>query len=86
MLLAGGETKPRRRAVARPAPPALDLFASWSGLRDLMGLAVLAAIGAVVHGSAVLALFGPQWLARLRCRRAGATTTTHKPLPALPPE
>jgi putative peptidoglycan lipid II flippase len=59
--------------------PALDLFASWGGLRDLMGLALLAAIGAMVYGGAVLVLFGPQWLARLRRRRAGAGK-------AVPPE
>jgi putative peptidoglycan lipid II flippase len=59
--------------------PVLDGFASWRGLRDLMGLAVLAAIGAVVYGGMVLALFGPQWLARLRRRRAGAAERPQPP-------
>src|SRR5262249_28584609 len=49
---------------------ALDLFAG-SRLRDLFALVLLAAAGAVVYAGIVLALFGPQWLAQLRRRRAG---------------
>jgi len=51
--------------------PALGLFAG-RGARDLMGLAVLAALGAIVYGGVVLLLFGRQWIARLRRRRAAA--------------
>jgi len=51
--------------------PALELFAG-RGARDLMGLAVLAALGAIVYGGVVLLLFGRQWIARLRRRRAAA--------------
>ncbi len=51
--------------------PALELFAG-RGARDLMGLAILAALGAIVYGGVVLLLFGRQWIARLRRRRAAA--------------
>lgn len=64
--------------------PVIDLLASWGWLRDLMGRAVLAALGAVVYGGVVLALFGPQCIARPRRRRAAAAD---RPVPpALPPE
>jgi putative peptidoglycan lipid II flippase len=63
--------------------PALRAFAGWGGWRDLLALVLLAAAGAVVYGGIVLALFGPQWLAQLRRRRAGAANT---PLPQMPPE
>jgi putative peptidoglycan lipid II flippase len=62
--------------------PALGLFAAWGRLADLMGFAVLAAIGAAVYVGVVLALFGRQWLARLRRRRAAID----RPLPDAPLE
>jgi putative peptidoglycan lipid II flippase len=40
----------------------------WSSLRDETTLALLAAFGGLVYGGAVIALFGPQWLAALRGR------------------
>jgi putative peptidoglycan lipid II flippase len=55
--------------------PLLDLFAGWGRWRDLMALVVLAAIGGGVYVGIVLALFGRQWLAQLRRRRAGASGT-----------
>jgi putative peptidoglycan lipid II flippase len=55
--------------------PVLDLFAGWGRWRDLIALAVLAAIGGGVYVGVVLALFGRQWLAQLRQRRAGASGT-----------
>jgi putative peptidoglycan lipid II flippase len=48
--------------------PVAKLFADRATLRDEATLAVLAAIGAVVYGGAVFALFGREWLARLRRR------------------
>lgn len=49
--------------------PVASLFQSWSRLRDAATLTVLAVIGALVYGGAVIALFGRQWLAALRRRR-----------------
>jgi putative peptidoglycan lipid II flippase len=63
--------------------PVLDLFAEWGRWRDLLALLVLAAIGGAVYVGLVLALFGRQWLAQLRQRRAGANKP---PPPTLPPE
>jgi putative peptidoglycan lipid II flippase len=62
--------------------PVLALFAAWGRLADLMGFAVLAAIGAAVYVGVVLALFGRQWLARLRRRR----DAIDRPLPDSPLE
>jgi len=59
--------------------PVARLFASWPSWRDESTLAVLVAIGAVVYGGVVLALFGPQWLASLRARKPPPGP------PALPP-
>ncbi len=50
--------------------PIQSWLSSWPRLRDETALAALAGIGAVVYGGAVLALFGPQWLAAWRRRRA----------------
>ncbi len=50
--------------------PVAALFASWPRLRDEATLATLAGIGAVVYGGAVMALFGPRWLAALRRARS----------------
>ena len=50
--------------------PVASLFQSWPRLRDEATLTVLAVIGALVYGGAVIALFGPQWLAALRRRRS----------------
>jgi putative peptidoglycan lipid II flippase len=46
--------------------PVADFFSMWPTLRDEMTLLALAAIGGVVYGGVVLALFGRQWLAMLR--------------------
>jgi putative peptidoglycan lipid II flippase len=44
--------------------PIAALLSAWNGPRDMAELAALAAIGAVVYGGLVLALFGPQWRKR----------------------
>jgi putative peptidoglycan lipid II flippase len=49
--------------------PVERLFASSSTWHNVGTLAVLAAIGALVYGGIVLALFGRQWLAMLRARK-----------------
>ena len=49
--------------------PVAGLFAGRTLLRDESTLAVLAMIGAAVYGGLVLALFGKDWLARLRRRK-----------------
>jgi putative peptidoglycan lipid II flippase len=59
--------------------PALAAFATWGHWRDLFALVLLAAAGAVVYGGLVLALFGRQWLAQLRRRRAGAAADKAPP-------
>jgi len=61
--------------------PALDLFAGAGRWRDLFGLVLLAAAGGAVYTGIVLALFGRQWLAQLRRRRAGAGEGEAKPPP-----
>jgi putative peptidoglycan lipid II flippase len=48
--------------------PVAALFAAWPTHGDEATLAVLTAVGAVVYGGMVLALFGPQWLAAWRRR------------------
>jgi putative peptidoglycan lipid II flippase len=48
--------------------PVATWFAGRATLREEATLAVLAAIGAIVYGGAVLVLFGSEWLARLRRR------------------
>jgi putative peptidoglycan lipid II flippase len=52
--------------------PITALFAGRPTLRDELALGSLAAIGAVIYGSAVLVLFGRDWLARLRRRSLAA--------------
>ena len=54
------------------AGPVASIFSAWPRLRDEATLALLAGIGALVYGGAVMALFGPQWLAAWRQR--GRTT------------
>jgi len=49
--------------------PVARLFDGRHGLRDLITLAVLAAIGGVVYGGIILALFGRSWLKVFRARR-----------------
>jgi putative peptidoglycan lipid II flippase len=66
--------------------PALDLFAASGRWRDLFALVLLAAAGGAVYVGVVLALFGRQWLAQLRRRRAAAGAGGMKPLPELPVE
>jgi putative peptidoglycan lipid II flippase len=51
------------------AAPIARLFDGWLHLRDVAALAVLAAIGGVIYGGLVLALFGRRWLAAFRARR-----------------
>jgi len=48
------------------AGPVAAWSAAWPGLRDEVTLAVLAGLGAVVYGGAVLALFGRAWLRAFR--------------------
>jgi len=55
--------------------PVVELWGSLPALRDAAALATLAAIGAVVYGGLVMALFGPQWLAALRRRRGRNVAT-----------
>jgi putative peptidoglycan lipid II flippase len=66
--------------------PALDLFADAGRWRDLSGLVLLAAAGGAVYAGIVLALFGRQWLAQLRRRRAGAGEAKPLPDPLVPLE
>jgi putative peptidoglycan lipid II flippase len=47
--------------------PVLGALQGWA-LREEAALAVLAAVGAVVYGSCIAALFGPQWLGMFRRR------------------
>jgi len=58
---------------------ALTAFAGWGRWRDLMGLALLAAVGGAVYAGIVLALFGRQWLAQLRRRRSVAAAVQAPP-------
>src|SRR6202142_649 len=51
--------------------PVAHLFEGWQRLRDVMELAVLAAIGGGVYAGIVIALFGPRWLTAFRARRRG---------------
>jgi len=51
------------------AAPVAHLFADWQRLRDVATLALLAAIGGVVYGGIIIALFGARWLAAFRARR-----------------
>jgi hypothetical protein len=53
--------------------PVAAWFAGRATLRDEATLAVLAVVGAIVYGGVVLALFGSDWLARLRRRAARPT-------------
>jgi putative peptidoglycan lipid II flippase len=48
--------------------PVAHLFEGWQRLRDVAALAVLAAIGGIVYGGIIVALFGPRWLEALRAR------------------
>jgi putative peptidoglycan lipid II flippase len=64
--------------------PVLALVAGWGRFNELIGLVLLAAVGGAVYVGVVLALFGRQWMAQLRRRRASASTATS--LPHLPPE
>jgi putative peptidoglycan lipid II flippase len=57
--------------------PVARLFADWTSWREESTLAVLALIGGAVYGTAIVALFGRQWLAALRTRK-------HPP-PEVPP-
>jgi putative peptidoglycan lipid II flippase len=50
------------------AEPAAYLFADWTRLRHVATLAALAAVGGIVYGGVVLALFGRTWLTAFRAR------------------
>ncbi|MFN3656951.1 MAG: murein biosynthesis integral membrane protein MurJ [Pseudolabrys sp.] len=50
--------------------PAARLFDVAHALRDVVTLAILVAVGLVVYGGLVLALFGPAWLKIFRARRS----------------
>jgi putative peptidoglycan lipid II flippase len=58
--------------LALAAPPVIRICASFGGLRHVAALLILAALGGVVYGGAVTAMFGSRWLAGLRRRRARA--------------
>jgi putative peptidoglycan lipid II flippase len=49
--------------------PVMRWLAGAHGLRDLIALAVLGTIGAVVYGGIILTLFGSAWLKVFRARR-----------------
>jgi putative peptidoglycan lipid II flippase len=49
------------------APPVVRFFSGWAA-RDLVTLAVLAAIGGTFYAGVVLAIFGRRWLAAFRAR------------------
>ena len=59
--------------------PLAGLFGGFPSLRDPMTLAALAAIGAIVYGGMLMALFGREWLALYR-GRARASAGTAEPL------
>jgi putative peptidoglycan lipid II flippase len=46
--------------------PVGALFAGWPSMRDETALLVLAVIGAIIYGIAVLALFGREWRAMMK--------------------
>jgi putative peptidoglycan lipid II flippase len=52
--------------------PVAALFRHWALWREEVTLAALAAIGGVVYGGAILALFGRQWLTAFRRRSQGS--------------
>jgi putative peptidoglycan lipid II flippase len=56
-------------ALFLAAGPVARLSESFGSLRYVVGLLMLAALGAVIYGGAVGAMFGPQWLAGFRRRR-----------------
>jgi putative peptidoglycan lipid II flippase len=64
-------------ALALARSPVLETFAPWRVLREEAALATLAVLGCAVYGGAVAALFGRQWLRRLR--RRGAVPTPPPP-------
>jgi putative peptidoglycan lipid II flippase len=49
--------------------PVQHLVAPWHGPRDLAALVILAGLGGIAYGAAVLALFGRSWLKTFRARR-----------------
>jgi putative peptidoglycan lipid II flippase len=51
--------------------PVMNFCAGFDRLRDIVGLAMLAAIGGAVYGGIVLVLFGRSWLEAFRARRRG---------------
>jgi putative peptidoglycan lipid II flippase len=59
-------------ALALAAPPVIRMCASFGGLRHVAALLVLAVLGGLVYGGAVIAMFGSRWIAGLRRRRARA--------------
>jgi putative peptidoglycan lipid II flippase len=48
--------------------PVAHLFAGYRRLGDVAALALLGAVGGIVYGGIVLAIFGRQWLAAFRAR------------------
>jgi putative peptidoglycan lipid II flippase len=53
--------------------PVVEFF-DTSRLRDVAALATLALLGALIYGSLIAALFGPQWMSALRRSRGSAMT------------
>jgi putative peptidoglycan lipid II flippase len=48
--------------------PVARLATGWRGIDDIAALTLLAAVGLIVYGGMVLALFGRRWLATFRSR------------------
>jgi putative peptidoglycan lipid II flippase len=59
-------------ALVLAAAPVIRMCASFGGLRHVAALAILAVLGGLVYGGAVIAMFGSRWIAGLRRRRARA--------------
>ena len=56
--------------LALAAPPIIRFCESFGGLRHVAALLALAALGALVYGVVMTAMFGSRWIAGLRRRRA----------------
>ncbi|HXW41707.1 MAG TPA: hypothetical protein VEK75_10915, partial [Xanthobacteraceae bacterium] len=56
-------------------PLVAGLLSSWSRFANESELALLAVLGGLVYGGAVLALFGRRWLALLQGNTPSAPTT-----------
>jgi hypothetical protein len=59
-------------ALVLAGRPVESLFAAWPSLRDEATLAALILLSGVVYCGTIGALFGREWLAAFRRRRAAA--------------